>query len=176
VERKQRNAAFAYFPYFEKIKVALYDHHIKFSMPEPVCIKLCVYIMASEPISTAYITIHSHKSVCLYVLPPVVDRQQLGKNVTAAMNTHITIDELLVGVVFYAVRVVSEESRRLFFTELLVYHKRNMRWRARFEIAQLPMRLVQSYHLSGPKLRILWLNITQLKIVLYRIPMATNCC
>jgi hypothetical protein len=33
--------------------------------------------------------------VCLYVYPPIVARQQLGKNVTAATNTHATIGELL---------------------------------------------------------------------------------
>jgi hypothetical protein len=37
----------------------------------------------------------SHQSVCLYVYPPIVARQRLGKNVTAAINTHATIEELL---------------------------------------------------------------------------------
>jgi hypothetical protein len=47
----------------------------------------------------------SHESVCLYVYPPIVVRQRLGKNppifarlggnVTAVRNTHATIEELL---------------------------------------------------------------------------------
>jgi hypothetical protein len=36
--------------------------------------------MAPEPISTAYFINPSHQSVCLYVYPPIVARQQLGKN------------------------------------------------------------------------------------------------
>jgi hypothetical protein len=34
-------------------------------------------------------------------MPPIVARQRLGRNVTAVKNTHV----------FYAVRVVSKESR-----------------------------------------------------------------
>jgi hypothetical protein len=41
--------------------------------------------------------------MCLYVYPSIVARQRLGKNVTAATNTRL----------FYAVRVVSKESRLL---------------------------------------------------------------
>jgi hypothetical protein len=33
--------------------------------------------------------------VCLYVYPSIVARQGLGKNVTAATNTHVTIKEFL---------------------------------------------------------------------------------
>jgi hypothetical protein len=50
-------------------------------MPEPILMKLGTYIIASEPLSTAY--------------PPIVARQRLGKNVTVAKNTHATIEELL---------------------------------------------------------------------------------
>jgi hypothetical protein len=53
------------------------------------------YIMALEPISTAYFINPSHRFVCLYVYPPIVARQRLGKNVTAAKNTQATIEELL---------------------------------------------------------------------------------
>jgi hypothetical protein len=61
--------------------------------------------MAPEPIATAYFINPSHQSVYLY--PPVVPRQRLGKNpvtvarqrlgrnVTAATNTHAKADELL---------------------------------------------------------------------------------
>jgi hypothetical protein len=45
-----------------------------------------MYIMAPEPISTAHFINPSHQSVCLYVYPPNVARQGLGKNVTVATN------------------------------------------------------------------------------------------
>jgi hypothetical protein len=35
------------------------------------------YIMAPEPISTAYFMNPSNQSVCLYVYPPIVARQRL---------------------------------------------------------------------------------------------------
>jgi hypothetical protein len=49
------------------------------------------YIMAPDSISTAYFTNPSHQSVSVYVNPLIVARQRLGKNVTAATNTHATI-------------------------------------------------------------------------------------
>jgi hypothetical protein len=51
--------------------------------------KFGTYIIALEPINP------SHQSVRLYVYSSIVDRQRLGKNVTAATNTHATIEELL---------------------------------------------------------------------------------
>jgi hypothetical protein len=64
-------------------------------MAEPLFMKLGMYIMAPEPISVAYFINPSHYSVCLYVYPPIVARQRLDKNVTAAMNACATIEELL---------------------------------------------------------------------------------
>jgi hypothetical protein len=64
-------------------------------MPEPNFMKLGMYIMATEPISTAYFINPSHQSLCLYVYPTIVARQRLGKNITAATNTHTIIGELL---------------------------------------------------------------------------------
>jgi hypothetical protein len=52
--------------------------------------KLGIYIMALEPISTAYFINSSHQSVCLYMYPSAVVRQQLGEDVTAATNIHAT--------------------------------------------------------------------------------------
>jgi hypothetical protein len=46
--------------------------------------KLGMYIMAHDPIS----------SICVYVYPPIVDRQLLGIKVTAATNTQIRTEEL----------------------------------------------------------------------------------
>jgi hypothetical protein len=40
-------------------------------MPEPIFMKLGMYIMAPEPISSAYFINPSHQSVCLYVYPPL---------------------------------------------------------------------------------------------------------
>jgi hypothetical protein len=62
-------------------------------MAELIFMKLGLYIMALEPISTAYFINPSHQSVCLYVYPPVGARQQQGKNVTTAKDTHATIEE-----------------------------------------------------------------------------------
>jgi hypothetical protein len=41
--------------------------------------KLCMYVMAPEPISTVYFIYPSRQSVCLYVYAPVVARQRLNK-------------------------------------------------------------------------------------------------
>jgi hypothetical protein len=54
-----------------------------------------MYIMAPEPISTAYFINPSHRSVCRYVYPPIVARKRLGKNVTVATKTHAAIEVLL---------------------------------------------------------------------------------
>jgi hypothetical protein len=51
--------------------------------------------MAIEPISTAYFINPSSQSACLCVYLPIVARKRLGKNVTAATNTHETLEELL---------------------------------------------------------------------------------
>jgi hypothetical protein len=48
-------------------------------MPESVFMKLGMYIMAPEPISTAY-----------FIL--IVARQRIGKNVTTETNTHGIIE------------------------------------------------------------------------------------
>jgi hypothetical protein len=68
---------------------------INFCMPEPIFRKLGTYMMAPEPISTEYLKTPFHQSVCLYVHPPIVYRQRLGKGVPAATNTHATVVELL---------------------------------------------------------------------------------
>jgi hypothetical protein len=82
-------------------------------MSEPVFMELGMYIMAPESISIAYFINPSHQSLCLYLYPPIVARQRLNKNVTAATNTHITVEELLDAFFCYAVRAVSKENRRL---------------------------------------------------------------
>jgi hypothetical protein len=51
--------------------------------------------MAPDPISTAYFINLSHQSVCLFVFPLIVVRQQIGENVTAATNTYEKIEKLL---------------------------------------------------------------------------------
>jgi hypothetical protein len=42
---------------------------LNFWMAEPVFMELGMYIMAPEPISTAYFINPSHQYVCLYVYP-----------------------------------------------------------------------------------------------------------
>jgi hypothetical protein len=68
---------------------------INFYVPEIIFVKLGMYIMEPEPISTAYFINLSDQPVCLYVYPPLLDRQRLSKCVTAATNTHETIEESL---------------------------------------------------------------------------------
>jgi hypothetical protein len=70
--------------------------------------KLGMYIMAPDPISTKNFINSFHEFLCLHVY---VARQRIGVNVTAATNTHATIEELL-DAFFYATRIVSKESRR----------------------------------------------------------------
>jgi hypothetical protein len=67
--------------------------------------------MTPEPILTAYFIINpSHYSVSLYMYPRIAARQRLGKNVTDATNNKN--NKKIVGrVLFYAVYVVSKESR-----------------------------------------------------------------
>jgi hypothetical protein len=63
-------------------------------MPEPVFMKLGMYTMALEPISTAYFISPSHQSVSVCV-PLIVARKRLGTNATAATNIHSTAEEFL---------------------------------------------------------------------------------
>jgi hypothetical protein len=79
---------------------------IHFWMPEPIFMKLGMYIIA-----TVYFVNPSHQSMCLYVYHPVVAKQRLGKNVTAVINKG---NNRIIGrVIFCAIRVLSKESRRL---------------------------------------------------------------
>jgi hypothetical protein len=72
-------------------------------MPEPIFMKLGMYIMAPEPILTA-----SLPSVCVSLCVSLLSRQQHSKHVPAATNT---LNNNRIGrVVFYAVRVASKES------------------------------------------------------------------
>jgi hypothetical protein len=64
-------------------------------MAKPVLVKLGMYIMANEPISTAFLISSFHQSVCLYVNLLTVPTQRIGKDVTTATKTHATIEEFL---------------------------------------------------------------------------------
>jgi hypothetical protein len=67
-----------------------------------------MYIIELEPISMAYFINPSHQSVCLCVYPPIIAMQRFGKHAPASTNTR---NRRNVGrVVFYTVRVVSNES------------------------------------------------------------------
>jgi hypothetical protein len=70
---------------------------------------LVMYITTRKPISTAFFMNPSHQSVCLYVHLPIVATQWLDENVPVATNTQAIRER----VVFYAVRVLSKETRRL---------------------------------------------------------------
>jgi hypothetical protein len=90
-------------------------------MPEPIFIKLCMYIFALESISTAYFINPSHQSVCLYVYPLIVARQRLSKHVPATMNTRNN-RRIVERPDFNTVSVLSKESlwARLYIP-ILVY-------------------------------------------------------
>jgi hypothetical protein len=73
----------AYFPYFEKIKVGLWNlhpvcvsHPINYWMPEPIFMKCGMYIIALELRSTACFLNPSNLSMCLYMYPIIVARQR----------------------------------------------------------------------------------------------------
>jgi hypothetical protein len=57
--------------------------------------RLVIRTMAPEPTTTAYLINPSHQFVCLYVHLSMVSRRRLYKKITAAANTHATIEELL---------------------------------------------------------------------------------
>jgi hypothetical protein len=134
-----------YFPYLErKRKVCLCDHHavgvsrhITFRMAEPIFMKLGMYIMAPEPISTAYFINPSYRPQCLHVYPPVVSRQRLGKNVSVATNTHATVEQLLEA--SFSMRCVSYQRKVCgkFFAELLVIH-----YEIQSSVSKSPIRLI----------------------------------
>jgi hypothetical protein len=64
-------------------------------------------LTAPEPISTAYLKRPSHQSVCLYVYPPIVARQEQRSR----CNEYTPNNRKIIGhVVSYAVRVLSKES------------------------------------------------------------------
>jgi hypothetical protein len=68
---------------------------INFWMPEPIFMKLHMYIMAPEPIWTAYFVNLSQQSVCLYVYPPPVLLGNGLVNMFPQQRIHITVEEFL---------------------------------------------------------------------------------
>jgi hypothetical protein len=82
-------------------------------MLEPIFMKLGMYIVATKPMSTAYFINPSRHSA-------VVSRQRLGKNVTAASNTHAAIEELLDASSYTESVSYQRKIGDWFFPELLV--------------------------------------------------------
>jgi hypothetical protein len=86
-------------------------------MAEQIFMKLGMYIMVpQEPLSTAYFINPSHQSVCLYVYLGIVVKQRLCRNVTATINTHATIEELLDAIFF-----IFSLSWFIVFSLLIIY-------------------------------------------------------
>jgi hypothetical protein len=99
----------ACFPQLKTIKAELCDLRavcvpvnlpITFWMPEPIIMKLGIYVTAPDSILTEHFINLSYQSVCLYVyllsllskgsvkcIPPFIARQRLNKHVPASMNT-----------------------------------------------------------------------------------------
>jgi hypothetical protein len=107
----------AYFPYFEKIKVGLWDH---VAVRVFVCVRVCVCVfplidarqrLGKSPLIVARqrlrknLPIVARQRICknpsIVAMqrfgknPPIVARQRLGRNVTAVTNTDAKIEELL---------------------------------------------------------------------------------
>jgi hypothetical protein len=59
--------------------------------------------------------------VCMYILP-IVARQRMGKNVTAATNTHTTIEELLDASLSMLSVSYQRKVSEQFFPELFVFN------------------------------------------------------
>jgi hypothetical protein len=90
--------------------ICLCIHLINLWKPDPIFLKLGMYIMTPEPISTAYF-IKPSISLCVCMcIPPIVHGKRVSKNDNVARNTHATIEVLLDASLFNAVRVVSKES------------------------------------------------------------------
>jgi hypothetical protein len=61
-------------------------------MPEPIFMKLGMYIMTLESLSTGVLH-KSLPSVCVSIyVSPTIAKQQLAKDGSAATNTHATIE------------------------------------------------------------------------------------
>jgi hypothetical protein len=74
--------------------------------------KLGMYVMTPEPISTAYLRNPSHQSVCRYVYPSIVAkataRYKFYRGDEYTHNNRRNVGRVF----FYAVRVESKESRK----------------------------------------------------------------
>jgi hypothetical protein len=68
------------------LSYCLFIPSISFCTAEPIFMKPGTYVMVPEPDSIAYFINSTY---------PIIAGQRLDKNVTAATNTHATIEELL---------------------------------------------------------------------------------
>jgi hypothetical protein len=142
---------------------------VNFWVPQPIFMKISVYIMAPEPIPMAYFINPSHRSMCLHVYLPIAAKQRLGKNVTAATNTH-AIEELLNA--SFSMRSLSYQRKvnDYLFPELLVLNSsvvcfETIRWSVYFAVvsslgvvphkpcAELTWPLARYFHPHVPKIK-----------------------
>jgi hypothetical protein len=86
---------------------------INFWMAESIFTKFGMHIMAPEPISKVYFINPSHLPLCLYVYPPIVAGEQLGKKRYRGKEYTHNNRSIVGRVFFYAVPAVSKESRGL---------------------------------------------------------------
>jgi hypothetical protein len=85
---------------------------ISFRFLEPVFMNLGMYILATEPITTAFSIYVVTQSISLLCIRPSAYRLRLSGNVTTATNTRKN-RRIIAGVLFYSVRDISNESGRL---------------------------------------------------------------
>jgi hypothetical protein len=103
---------------------------INFWMTELIFKKLGMYIMAREPISTACFINPFCQSVYMCILLSLPGNGPEKKNVTAAMNIHATIEELMDASFYLLCRI--KESRRVVPPTTICILMKYIRWRNHF--------------------------------------------
>jgi hypothetical protein len=101
--------------------VSMYPLFINLWMPEPIFMKLGMYIILPNPIWTAYFINPFHQCVCVSVfLSPLSLLCNGSLNTFLRQRIHAPIEDKL-DAFFYVVRVVSKDSKRLVLFRISFY-------------------------------------------------------
>jgi hypothetical protein len=103
----------AYFPYFEKIKEGLWDHILVC-----LCIRLCLSIFLRIPPKFMLGGLWENLAVCLCILLNFLGLWGLWGHLALCVSVY---SSPILFFIFYAVRVVLKESRRLVFPRTSCY-------------------------------------------------------
>jgi hypothetical protein len=99
------------------MSVCLWPPPFNLWMPQPIFLKICILIMAPEPISTACFINPSHQSV----YPNIIARQGLSQKRYRGNEYIRNNRRIVVRAVFYVVRVLPNESKRLVLPRTACY-------------------------------------------------------